>query len=151
MLRFKSIEQASSSKYSHSNFCASRLTLPAQVLIVLLTMFTSNASNACVNSNDTACAHATDQNTFLVKVKVTGKGKPIILSPGLMSNGSVYKELAVKLSKSYQLHIISVKGFAGTLHTGKLSLNQFVADIVAYIASVNMNMPKRYIRLNLPM
>jgi N-formylmaleamate deformylase len=76
-------------------------------------------------------SHKTDNYTFLIEV--TGTGTPVILIPGLMSNGSVYNELAANLAKQYQLHILSVKGFAGTPPSDNFSLAQLVADIAAYI------------------
>jgi pimeloyl-ACP methyl ester carboxylesterase len=80
-----------------------------------------------------------EQSTFLVEK--TGAGNPLILIPGLMSSGKVYQEIATELSKHYQVHVVSVKGFAGTPQTGSFSLNQFVADIVSYIDLERLNKP----------
>jgi pimeloyl-ACP methyl ester carboxylesterase len=84
-------------------------------------------------------AEAIDQPSFLVKV--SGKGSPLILIPGLMSNGSIYDELAAQLASHYQVHVISVKGFAGIPPNGEFSLQQLAEDIVAYIESANLQKP----------
>lgn len=88
---------------------------------------------------DKTQANAIDQPSFLVNV--SGKGSPLILIPGLMSNGSIYDELAAHFAKQYQVHVLSVKGFAGVPPNGQFSLQQLADDIVAYIESVNLQKP----------
>jgi len=80
-----------------------------------------------------------EQALFLVKV--SGKGTPLILIPGLMSNGSVFDELAAALAVHYQVHVISVKGFAGTPKGEKFSLQQFCDDLATYIESAKLEKP----------
>jgi pimeloyl-ACP methyl ester carboxylesterase len=76
----------------------------------------------------------------------------VILIPGLMSNGQVFEELAIKLSANYYVHVLSVKGFAGTpamssktgsnaAQTAEFSLHQFTQDIVTYIDSEKLDKP----------
>ncbi|MFT4654702.1 MAG: N-formylmaleamate deformylase [Kangiellaceae bacterium] len=125
-----------------SRICSSRPNRLFSLVVVLFTILISNNSNAFeqVKTNNKERSSITvEQGTFIVE-KI-GAGKPLILIPGLMSSGKVYTELAADLSKTYQVHVVSVKGFAGTPQTGSFSLNQFVGDIVAYIEVAKLNKP----------
>lgn len=73
------------------------------------------------------------QNNLSFITSVKGQGQAILLIPGLMSNGSVFETLANRLSADYQVHTLSLKGFAGTEQNGKFSLNQLITDIAEYI------------------
>lgn len=46
-------------------------------------------------------------------VKVTGKGRPIILIPGLNCSGEVWDETVARYSGRYQCHVVTLAGFAG--------------------------------------
>lgn len=48
-----------------------------------------------------------------ISVKVTGKGKPIILIPGFTVPGDIWNPLAEKLEKNYECHIVTLAGFGG--------------------------------------
>ena len=52
----------------------------------------------------------TEKYSFNVEIK--GKGKPIILIPGLASSGEVWKQTADTLQKKYECHILTLAGFA---------------------------------------
>jgi pimeloyl-ACP methyl ester carboxylesterase len=47
-------------------------------------------------------------------VKVSGKGQPIILIPGYSCSGEVWKETVAHLKNRYELHVLTLAGFAGT-------------------------------------
>jgi len=47
-----------------------------------------------------------------INVSVQGSGKAIILLPGLMSDGTVWQETEHYLAKNYQVHTVSIAGFA---------------------------------------
>lgn len=47
-------------------------------------------------------------------VRVVGSGAPIVLIPGLTNSGEVWNETVAELSKTYQCHVLSLAGFAGT-------------------------------------
>lgn len=78
--------------------------------------------------------HASDQGSFTSQIK--GKGEAVLLIPGLMSDASVFDSLATDLSKNYEVHLISVKGFASTPGGNSFSLNRLVQDIVSYSKSL---------------
>jgi pimeloyl-ACP methyl ester carboxylesterase len=65
--------------------------------------------------------------------QVSGSGKPVILIPGLMSDGSVWEELANSLSKTYQVHIINIAGFASTATIDNPSITATKQQILTYI------------------
>ena len=46
-------------------------------------------------------------------VEVIGNGKPVLMIPGLMSDARVWRSTAKALANEYQLHLISIAGFAG--------------------------------------
>ena len=73
--------------------------------------------------------------------QVSGSGKPVILIPGLMSDGSVWHELAGTLSKSYQVHIINIAGFASTKAIENPSIKDVQQQLLAYIAKHNLHKP----------
>lgn len=47
------------------------------------------------------------------EVEVTGRGRPIILIPGLGCPGDVWKETVAHLGEGYQAHVLTLAGFAG--------------------------------------
>ncbi|MDC1161867.1 alpha/beta hydrolase [Tenacibaculum sp.] len=52
----------------------------------------------------------TEKYSFNVEIK--GKGKPIILIPGLASSGKVWEQTTNTLRKNYKCHILTLAGFA---------------------------------------
>lgn len=49
-----------------------------------------------------------------IHVKITGKGKPIILIPGFTVPGESWDPLVNQLQKDYECHIVTLAGFGGT-------------------------------------
>jgi len=49
-----------------------------------------------------------------ISVVVEGKGRDVILIPGLASSREVWSGLADKLKQTYRLHLVQIAGFAGT-------------------------------------
>lgn len=76
-------------------------------------------------------------------VQVVGKGRPMLLIPGLTCPGAVWDETVARYQKQYQCHIISLAGFGGTpaaASTDALLLN--VRDqLLAYIKAQKLNKP----------
>ncbi len=65
---------------------------------------TSTAASAVTQQQACAC----------FDVKVVGKGPAVILIPGLASSGDVWQTTVEALKNDYQLHILTLAGFAGT-------------------------------------
>jgi pimeloyl-ACP methyl ester carboxylesterase len=82
---------------------------------------------------------ASDQGSFEVEIK--GKGQVLILIPGLMSDASVFNNLAAELSPHFEVHLVSVKGFASTPGGDDFNLSTLVQDILSYIDKNNLPRP----------
>ncbi len=48
------------------------------------------------------------------EVKVTGRGAPVILIPGLSCSGAIWDSTVKYLQENYECHVLSLKGFGGT-------------------------------------
>lgn len=72
---------------------------------------------------------------YSFNVEIIGKGKPIILIPGLASSGKVWKQTTDALEKNYECHILTLAGFAGqkpiSLEKGYYPIIQ--KEIISYI------------------
>jgi len=70
-----------------------------------------------------------------INVEVQGNGQPLILIPGLMSDGSVWQESEKHLAKKYQVHTISIAGFANTSPCSSADniLPQVKSELLTYI------------------
>lgn len=49
---------------------------------------------------------------YSFNIEIKGKGKPIILIPGLASSGKVWEETTDTLEKNFECHILTLAGFA---------------------------------------
>ncbi|MEO8515707.1 MAG: alpha/beta hydrolase [Flavobacterium sp.] len=76
------------------------------------------------------------QNQPSFEVKVIGKGQPIILIPGYSCSGDVWNETVDHLKNNYELHVLTLAGFAGVkpindeeiLKTVRNQIIQYVKD-----------------------
>lgn len=78
------------------------------------------------------------ENETSITVEVQGKGQPILLIPGLMSDARVWKETAEQLGDGYQYHFVSVAGFAGKEAINDISLERVHRDLKNYLRSSNL-------------
>jgi N-formylmaleamate deformylase len=76
-------------------------------------------------------------------VRVVGKGRPMLLIPGLNCPGAVWDEAVAHYQQQYQCHIISLAGFAGTAPVAVTDpLLPAVRDqLLAYIKAQKLNQP----------
>ena len=76
-------------------------------------------------------------------VRVVGKGKPMLLIPGLTCPGAVWDETVARYQSQYQCHIISMAGFGGTAAPASTDqLLQNVRDqLLTYIKAQKLNKP----------
>lgn len=74
-------------------------------------------------------------------VKIIGKGKPVVLIPGYSCSGDVWKETADHLKNKYQLHILTLAGYAGTKPIGSPILQTVHNEIIAYVKTNKLNKP----------
>lgn len=75
------------------------------------------------------------------QVEVIGEGKPVLLIPGLMSDSRIWQHTAAALKQDYQLHLISVAGFAGTPAIAGELLPRLKQDLLQYIATQQLQRP----------
>lgn len=73
--------------------------------------------------------------------QVSGTGKPVILIPGLMSDSRVWDELATFLSANYQVHTISIAGFANTPAIANPSMTEAKTQLLTYIQQHQLQKP----------
>ncbi|GAB3852986.1 alpha/beta hydrolase [Hymenobacter terrigena] len=76
-------------------------------------------------------------------VRVVGKGKPMLLIPGLNCTGAVWDETVAHYQSQYQCHVISLAGFGGTAPAAVTDpLLPAVRDqLLAYIKTQKLNKP----------
>lgn len=75
------------------------------------------------------------------QVEVIGEGKPVLLIPGLMSDSRIWQHTASNLKSDYQLHLISLAGFAGTPAIAGEFLPQVQQELLAYIKQQQLTKP----------
>ena len=66
-------------------------------------------------------------------VEVHGTGSPVLLLPGLSSSGDVWDTTVAALEGRYEVHVLSLAGFAGRPAVEGAFLPRVRDDIVAYI------------------
>jgi pimeloyl-ACP methyl ester carboxylesterase len=75
-------------------------------------------------------------------VEVTGEGKPMILIPGLISSGEVWKGAVAHYAGSYECHALTLAGFAGQPPSGITPFLPAVRDeLAAYIRRHQLERP----------
>jgi pimeloyl-ACP methyl ester carboxylesterase len=76
-------------------------------------------------------------------VRVVGKGRPLLLIPGLTCPGAVWDETVARYQSQYQCHIISLAGFGGNAAPATTEkLLQNVRDqLLAYLKSQKLSRP----------
>jgi pimeloyl-ACP methyl ester carboxylesterase len=88
-----------------------------------------------------AAAFSALARPYPFSVKVTGAGRPVILIPGLESSGEVWKGVAAHLSTRYQVHVLTLAGFAGEPAVPGLRLAAVKDEIIAYIRENRLSQP----------
>ncbi len=74
-------------------------------------------------------------------VTVQGQGQPILLIPGLMSDKRIWQQTADQLDDDYQLHLVSIKGFAGNTPVTGAILPEVKQQLLAYIQHQQLQRP----------
>jgi pimeloyl-ACP methyl ester carboxylesterase len=92
-------------------------------------------------------AHAAEPETFRgLKVEVVGKGRPVLMVPGLNSAGETWSETCAALQADHvQCHIVTLPGFAGVPSAADASQDAWLADmrdrLLAYVGSRKLRHP----------
>jgi len=75
------------------------------------------------------------------QVKVTGHGRPMILIPGLSCPGEVWDGTVAHYKDQYELHVLSLAGFAGVPRVPGPFLETVREGIAAYIRKNKLDHP----------
>ena len=75
------------------------------------------------------------------KVEVYGSGQPIILIPGYSCSGDVWKATVDNLKGNYQLHVLTLAGFAGVPPIDTPILKTVKNDLIKYVKDNHLNKP----------
>ena len=103
--------------------CKNKISIPVMIIVTLVIAMSSSA----------------EANSFVVNV--IGKGKPVILIPGLMSDQRVWKDLAEELSKNKRVHLVNIAGFGATPTIKGQSLLTVKQELEDYIKYNKLNNP----------
>ena len=57
----------------------------------------------------------------------------VLLIPGLMSNGEVWQNTVNELRQTYNVHVMSISGFAGTPKFNDFSMHNLQSDIIDFL------------------
>lgn len=99
---------------------------------------TEGNNSSYINNNDSRTLVSSNK---CFKASVQGTGKPVILIPGFSNDNRVWLEQEKALKKGYQVHSLSLSGFAGTAtcnYKGKY-LNEVTEQILTYIEYNQLN------------
>ncbi len=75
------------------------------------------------------------------KVEVYGTGQPIILIPGYACSGDVWKSTVDALKGKYQLHVLTIAGFAGVPPIDIPVLKNLKNELIQYVKENHLNQP----------
>lgn len=76
------------------------------------------------------------------EVKITGKGNPILLIPGYSCSGEVWNETVNHLKNKYELHVLTLAGFAGAKPIEDEEILKTVRNqIIQYVKDKKLNKP----------
>lgn len=74
-------------------------------------------------------------------VKVIGHGRPVIMIPGYSCSGDVWKETADHLKNNYELHIITIAGYAGVAPIDGPVLSTVRDQLIQYVKNKHLVKP----------
>ncbi len=83
----------------------------------------------------------TNAQTKAFQVRVTGKGKPVILIPGYSCSGEVWKETVEHLKDRYECHVITIAGYAGVPKLDTPILKTVRNELINYVKTKKLNKP----------
>jgi len=75
------------------------------------------------------------------KVEIYGAGQPVILIPGYACSGDVWKSTVDALKGKYQLHVLTIAGFAGVPPIDTPVLKNVKNELIQYVKENHLNQP----------
>jgi pimeloyl-ACP methyl ester carboxylesterase len=97
------------------------------------------AATIAIGTSSVRAADVVAPPSFVVKV--TGKGKPVILIPGLSCSGAVWDGTVAHLKDHYECHVLTLAGFAGQPRIEPPFLETVRNDLAKYIRSHKLDHP----------
>lgn len=79
--------------------------------------------------------------SFTVDVSGVKEARAVILIPGLGCPGSVWTQTAAHLGKTYEVHVLSLAGFAGSAPIDRPIPSAVKDDVIAYIKDRHLDKP----------
>ena len=89
------------------------LNTAISTLVLSLALTGSLISPGAAAAQAKTAVAAQQQACACFEVKVVGQGPAVILIPGVASSGEVWQSTVETLQADYQLHILTLAGFAG--------------------------------------
>lgn len=86
-------------------------------------------------------ARAADPSPLAIHVEVTGKGRPMILIPGLSCGGSVWDGTVAHFKDTYECHVVTLPGFAGQPAVEGPFIEKAREDVLTYIRDHDLKQP----------
>src|SRR6266550_4707132 len=118
-------------------------TIPAgrniQRLAFLCAIVVGLVTSAAVGAQTRQVTNQTNQYPF--KVEVTGRGRPMILIPGLSSSGEVWESTVARYKANYKCHVLTLAGFAGEPPITAPFLEKVRLGIADYIRRKKLHKP----------
>jgi pimeloyl-ACP methyl ester carboxylesterase len=81
------------------------------------------------------------QRSYCFSVQVVGKGKPVILIPGLTCTGKVFDGTVDRLKSKYRLYVLTLPGFGKQAPISGPYLSRVRDDIIAYVKAEKLKRP----------
>lgn len=75
------------------------------------------------------------------KAEVYGKGQPIILIPGYACSGAVWNATVASLKANYQLHVLTIAGYASVSAIDSPILKTVKNELIQYVKENHLNKP----------
>jgi pimeloyl-ACP methyl ester carboxylesterase len=75
------------------------------------------------------------------RVQVIGQGRPMILIPGMMSSGDVWRTTVARYQDRFQCHVLTLAGFAGVPPIAQPLLATVRTELAAYIRAQRLDHP----------
>ncbi|UYZ64778.1 alpha/beta fold hydrolase [Hymenobacter weizhouensis] len=114
--------------------CAALLLAGATAPAVAASAATPTLATRPVADNPAAHPH--------FQVRVVGKGRPMLLIPGLTCPGAVWDETVARYQRQYECHVVSLAGFGGVAPASTTDLLRTVRDeLLAYISAQKLRQP----------
>ena len=114
-------------------FCASMNFPAGRRTVIALAIALATASSS---------VNAAEPDFQGMKVEVIGKGRPLLMIPGLNSSADVWRETCQALQPEVQCHILQLPGFAGQAPVHEAHWLEAMRDrVLAYVDQAKLQQP----------